>query len=135
MFSLIETRNRHLLRAAQRYIDSLPETFYLDLATVAAKVAMSPAPCYYCNYIYALRMLYVYRNSNIKLKEGRRTALWAELSRKVDEFIARHPCSVSEALAMVLSRGQASQFFISPVTANSILRRYFNPKTRKLMIP
>ena len=122
MFSLIETRNRHLLRAAQRYIDSLPETFYLDLATVAAKVAMSPAPCYYCNYIYALRMLYVYRNSNIKLKEGRRTALWAELD-------------VSEALAMVLSRGQASQFFISPVTANSILRRYFNPKTRKLMIP
>ena len=127
MFSLIETRNRHLLRAAQRYIDSLPETFYLDLATVAAKVAMSPAPCYYCNYIYALRMLYVYRNSNIKLKEGRRTALWAELSRKVAEFMP--------APAKVLSRGQASQFFISPVTANSILRRYFNPKTRKLMIP
>lgn len=135
MFSLIDIRNRHFIDAAQRFVDSLPKDFYIDIATIAARVASSPAPCYYCNYLYALRMVYVYRNGHIKLKEGRRKALWAELNRKVDAVIERHNCPVSDALALVLSRGQASQFFISPITAAAILRRYYDPKTRKFMQP
>lgn len=135
MLSLLDLRNRHFLNAARRLIEAVPANGYLDLQSIAAKVANSPAPRYYCNYSYALRMLYVYRSDRIKLKEGRRKALWAELNAKVDRKLAAGCPTVSDALADVLAGGGASQFFISPVTALNILRRYFDPSTRSLLIP
>lgn len=135
MFTLIDTRNRHFLRAAQRIVDSLSQDAPIDLSAIAAQVASSPAPAYYCNYLYALRMLYVIRKSNIKLREGRRKALWCELNDKVNALLARSGGSVAEALNTVLSRGRASQFFISPVTAANLLRRYFDYGSRRFLIP
>lgn len=135
MLTLIDTRNRHFIAVAQRIVDAIPANVPVDLTSVAAQAALSPAPRYYCNFLYALRMLYVYRKSKIRLKAGRRKALWVELNEKVDRIIARCGGDVSSALSTVLAKSQASQFFISPVTAANILRRYYDYATRKFLIP
>lgn len=135
MPSMTDIRNRHLIAAAQNFIASLPENFYIDIAAVGAAVAAMPAPCYYCNYVYALRMLYIYRHGALKACECRRAPLWKELSDKVDDVLKCHGGTVSDALAIVLARGKASQFFISPLTAAGVLRRYYDPATRSFIRP
>ncbi len=135
METIIDTRNRHFLNAARRIIDAIPRNRRVDLSAVAAKVASSPAPAYYCSFLYALKMLYVYRRGNIHLREGRRKDLWAELNAKVEDLLEFCGGSIAEALSLVLARGCASQFFISPVTATNLLRRYYDHRTRTVLVP
>lgn len=123
MLSLIETRNRHFLRACRDIILSLPAGRDIDLAEVAAKAAASPAPHYYCTYEYALRMIRVLRHGRLTLRRDRRLAMWEELSAKTALYEARHGCRLPEALANVLASERGSQFFISPSTALRLVQR------------
>lgn len=123
MLSLVETRNRHFLAACREIILSLPAGTDIDLADVAARAAKSPAPCYYCTYEYALRMLRVLRHGRLELRRDRRRQLWEELNVKVSLLMARRRCRLPEALASVLAAGSASQFFISPATALRLVQR------------
>ena len=135
MLPFTQLRNRHFLEAAKKIIDSLPKDSVIDITSVAIKAASSPAPHYYCTFIYALRMIYVYRHSKQPMKEGRRKQLWRELNQRVDDHIAEHGGTVTDALQKVLSAGNASQFFLSPVTAANLVRRYYDYKTRTILLP
>lgn len=117
MLSLIETRNRHFIEACRREISKLPVGEEINITRVAMKAATSPAPHYYCTYIYALRMLRVFRHGRLALKRDRRYALWSELNEKCSRYMERTGCLLPEALGYVLAGEPASQFFIAPSTA------------------
>lgn len=121
MLSLIETRNRHFMNACSEIIRNARGP--ITLQEVALRAAMSPAPHYYCTYEYALRMLRVLRHNRLKLRNDRRLALWKELLGKVEGLMERGGYSMGESLSSVLSKGQASQFFISPSTAYRLAYR------------
>lgn len=135
MLTLLHLRNRHFLTAAQTLISTLPAGTRPDLDAVAAKVALSPAPTYYCSYDYALRMLRVLRHGRLRLRRDRRLALWCELNTRATRLMESRGVSLSEALASVLADGHASQFFIAPATALSLLRRYYVPSSNSILIP
>lgn len=117
MLSLIETRNRHFIEACRREISNLPAGREINITQVAMKAAMSPAPHYYCTYIYALRMLRVLRHGRMGLRRDRRYAMWSELNGKCSRYMERTGCRLPEALGYVLAGETASQFFIAPSTA------------------
>lgn len=135
MLSLIQLRNRHFLTAVNGLIAALPEGSKIDLDSLAAKAAMSAAPAYYCTYDYALRMLRVLRHGRLHLRRDRRFALWTELNARVSRMMDTRGIGLTDALTSVLADGHASQFFISPSTASSLVRRYFDRSTRTLLIP
>lgn len=135
MLSLINLRNRHFLTAVNNLITSLPAGAAVDIESLAVKAAMSHAPAYYCTFDYALRMLRVLRHGRLQLRRGRRFALWTELNTRVTRLMEKRGMRLADALANVLSAGGASQFFISPATAVSLVCRYFDCRTRKLLVP
>ncbi|MCM1355465.1 MAG: hypothetical protein NC212_03560 [Staphylococcus sp.] len=135
MFTLINVRNRHFLAAVKTIVDNLPAGQPLDIETVAARAALSPAPAYYCTFDYALRMLRVLRHGRLNLRRDRRLLLWTELNARASRIMEKRGVSLGEALASVLADGHASQFFISPSTASSIARRYFDSATKSLIMP
>lgn len=134
MYYLITLRNRHFLEAARRVISSIPAGHPVSLRYVASQAALEPAPCYYCTYEYALRMLRVLRHGRLKLRNDRRLALWEELDRRAGRLMERHGYRLDFALANVLADGHASQFFISPARAMDLLRSSFDPETRQITI-
>ncbi|MCH5325719.1 MAG: hypothetical protein J1E29_00780 [Duncaniella sp.] len=124
MLTLIETRNRHFIDRCRAIIASSPRGYTISRAEVARMAAESPAPCYYCTFTYALRMLRLLRHGRLRLRRDRRLALWMEINTKVDRLLALRPgTSLPTALANVLAEGNASQFFISPATALSLAER------------
>lgn len=135
MFSLIHLRNRHFLTAVSNLISSLPADKAFDIDSIAMQAAMSHAPAYYCTFDYALRMLRVLRHGRLRLRRDRRFAMWTELNTRVTRLMEKRGIRLPDALANVLSDGGASQFFISPATAASLVRRYFDCRTRTLLIP
>lgn len=135
MLNLITLRNRHFLTVVSALIDSIPAGKPVDIDAIAAKVALSPAPAYYCTYDYALRVLRVLRHGRLTLRRDRRFELWTELNARVSRLMARRGVRLPEALANVLADGGASQFFISPATASTLARRYYLPSERRILIP
>lgn len=123
MLTLIETRNRHFLEACRAIIRKMPPGECINLTRVAMEAAKSPAPCYYCTFTYALRMLRVLRHGRIRLKRDRRLELWTELDGKCERYMSRHGCNLPEALSNVLAGESASQFFIAPSTALRLVQR------------
>lgn len=135
MMTLLSLRNRHFLTAVHSILHSLPATSPVDIDAVAAKAALSPAPAYYCTFDYALRILRVLRHGRLTLRRDRRLELWTELNRRVIRLMESRSMTLPEALANVLSAGHASQFFISPATAATLARRYYDYSTRTILIP
>ncbi len=135
MMTLVDIRNRHFISAVKNLIDALPSGVPADIEAVAARAAMQPAPTYYCTYEYALRMLRVYRHGRLRLRRDRRFALWTELNSRVSRLMERRHVSLPEALANVLADGHASQFFIAPATAASLARRYYDSRTKTMILP
>lgn len=135
MYSLVTLRNRHFLEAARRVVATVPAGHPVSLRYVASAAALEPAPCYYCTFEYALRMLRVLRHGRLHLRNDRRLALWKELDVRATRLMERHGYRLDFALANVLAAGHASQFFISPDRAMDILRSAFNPETRQITIP
>ncbi|MBD5332454.1 MAG: hypothetical protein HDR97_01705 [Bacteroides sp.] len=123
MMNLIETRNRHFIEAARKVIRELPAGEPIDIASVAAKAAMSRAPHYYCSYEYALRVLRVLGHGRLKMRRDRRRAMFEELRAKCDLYMERHGCRLPEALGYVLAGESASQFFISGATALRLVQQ------------
>ncbi len=134
MMTLIETRNRHFMKACREIIHSLPRETGIDLAEVARMAAMSPAPHYYCTYEYALRMLRVLRHGRLELRRDRRRLMWEELNIKTRLYETRHRCRMPEALAKVLAGESASQFFISPSTALRLVQSLRAESLSNLML-
>lgn len=135
MYSLIALRNRHFLETARCVLSTIPAGHPVSLAYVATEASLQPAPCYYCTFEYALRMLRILRHGRLKLRNDRRLLLWQELDSRVSRLMDRHGYRLDFALANVLASGHASQFFISPARAMDLLRAYFNPQTRQITIP
>lgn len=124
MLNLIETRNRHFITACRRIMSQTPAGTPISRSEVALKASMSPAPCYYCTYTYALRMLRVLRHGRLTLRRDRRLAMWQEINAKVTALMDKRPgTSLPVALSYVLASSTASQFFISPATALSLAER------------
>lgn len=134
MYSLVTLRNRHFLEAARRVVATIPAGHPVSLRYVASAAALEPAPCYYCTFEYALRMLRVLRHGRLHLRNDRRLALWKELDARATRLMERHGYRLDFALANVLAAGHASQFFISPDRAMDILRSAFNHETRQITI-
>lgn len=135
MLSLIQLRNRHFMLAVRSIVESHPDGKNLDLDTVASLASIRQAPCYYCTYNYALRVLRVLRHGRLRLRRDRRYALWREINDRVDRLIEVRGITLPEALANVLADGCASQFFIAPSTAARILRQHYCPDTQTFLIP
>ena len=134
MYSLIQLRNRHFLEAARRVVATIPAGHPVSLAYVASQAALEPAPCYYCTFEYALRMLRVLRHGRLRLRNDRRLPLWHELNNRVNRLMSTTGYSLDFALAHVMASGGASQFFISQARAADLLRSHFNPATREITI-
>lgn len=135
MNAIISLRDRHFLSAVRNILHSLPAGAEIDIESIAARVALSPAPAYYCTYDYALRMLRVLRHGRLQLRRDRRFQLWTELNDRVNRLMETRSVSLPTALANVLADGGASQFFIAPATAASLTRRYYDAATRSITIP
>lgn len=124
MMNLIDTRNRHFIARCRRIMLETPAGEPISREKVARQAAMSPAPCYYCTYEYALRMLRVLRHGRLPLRNDRRRAMFEEIDAKTARLQELRPgMSLPAALAHVLAAGRASQFFISPATALSLAER------------
>ncbi|MBP3303762.1 MAG: hypothetical protein J6L68_02795 [Muribaculaceae bacterium] len=123
MMSLIETRNRHFLEACRRVMRNLPAGEEINITKVAMTAALSPAPHYYCTFMYALRMLRVLRHGRLALRRDRRLALWEELNVKCTAYMSRTGCKLPEALGYILASESASQYFIAPATALRLVQR------------
>lgn len=87
MYSLVTLRNRHFLEAARRVLSTLPAGRPVSLEHLASLTALEPAPCYYCTFEYALRMLRVLRHGRLKLRNDRRLALWEELNSRASRLM------------------------------------------------
>ena len=124
MLNLVETRNRHFIARCRQLMADTPAGHEISRADIAERAAMSPAPCYYCSYDYALRMLRVLRHGRLNLRRDRRLAMWQEIDAKVTALMERRPeYNLPRALAHILASATASQFFISPSTALTLAER------------
>ncbi len=88
------------------------------------RVINSPAPGYYVDYDYALHL--VPRIGRMSREEAARRShgRWLEIYDRAREALAEgQAATMSAAIALVLSRGRASRFFISEGTALNILRQ------------
>ncbi|MCM1077058.1 MAG: hypothetical protein NC411_06835 [Bacteroides sp.] len=126
MLSLLDLRDSHFITVAGSIIRKLPAGTHVDIESIARQASQSPAPMYYCTYDYALRMLRVLRHGRLTLRRDRRLKQWEELNERVSRLMEKRAIRLPEALANVLAEGNASQFFISPSTASTLIRRNYN---------
>lgn len=115
------------MNACQNIISRLDPEKPLNMSEVARLAAESPAPCYYCTFEYALRMLRVLRHGKMRLRRDRRLEMWTEINEKVSRLMESTGYTLQVALAHVLASASASRFFISPATAyrlaNSLIEK------------
>lgn len=123
MLDLIESRDRDFLNTCLS-IRNKPEGFNLPLHLLATRASESCAPCYYVTFDYAHRMLRLLRKGKIPPKYSRmKLQQWEEIKEKVDRIRLRYGIKDdASALGIVLARGCASRFFITPRQAVKILK-------------
>lgn len=123
MFDLIELRDRDFLNAC-RNLRNKPEGSKMSLCRLATRATESSAPCYYVTFDYAHRMLRLLRKGRIPSGYNRvKLQQWEEIKGKVDRIRQRYGIKDdASALGIVLARGCASRFFITPRQAIRILR-------------
>ncbi|MCM1028776.1 MAG: hypothetical protein NC342_00210 [Pseudoflavonifractor sp.] len=114
-------RDRDFLSLCRQVIATAEEP--MSVRELVGKVINSPAPCYYADYEYALHIVprigRMSREEASKHGHGR----WLEIYDRATEAIAGgEAATMTGAIALVLSRGRASRFFISVGTALEILR-------------
>ncbi len=125
MLALIESRDRDFLNAC-RNIRNKPEGSKLSLRRLATRASESYAPCYYVTFDYAHRMLRLLRKGKIPPNYNRiKLQQWEEIKGKVDRIRLRYGIKDdTSALGIVLARGYASRFFITPRQAVKILKSH-----------
>lgn len=124
MLSLIETRNRHFIARCRQLMAETPAGTPISREDIARRAALSPAPCYYCSYEYALRVIRVLRHGRLPMRRDRRLAMYEEINGKINKLMERNPSySLPRALGHVLASASASQFFIAPATALTLAEK------------
>ena len=85
----------------------------------------SEAPGYYITYDYARRLLRQYRRRKLPRNyNALKRDMVIEIARKVNKLMeSQQGYTEGEALAMVLASGNASRFFISPISARRIINK------------
>ncbi len=116
--NLNSERNRHFMLAVRRL---LATGRYATAVELTAAAALEPAPQYYVTFSYALRRLRNGAPLHTSRRPTRATAMWTELSEKVNRLRQSHHLSLADALTRVLTDSPASSFFLSP---SSALRLY-----------
>lgn len=93
-------------------------------ATIIEQTINSEAPGYYITYDYALRLLRQYRRRKLPRNYSTlKRDMITEIARKVNKLMeSQQGYTEGEALAMVLAGGNASRFFISPISARRIIK-------------
>lgn len=95
-------------------------------STLVNETITSSAPGYYITFNHARRLLSQYRRNKLpkNFRKLRREMIY-EIAQKVDKIRLTHQSySESDALTMVLSRSNASRFFITPASARRLI---YNP--------
>lgn len=94
-----------------------------SIPTLVEKTIAGKAPRYYLTYDYARRMLSLYRKHRLPRNYNpHKRDMITEIAHKVDQLMAHRPGTTeNDALALVLARGEASRFFLSPATARRII--------------
>ena len=116
-----QLRNRDLLRECRRLIASSEKT-PISATDLAIKIAHGPAPRYYVEFDYGLRVLtQLSRGRTVRWKSDTIRRQWQSLKSDVDKVCRRYNCSLSSALARVLSDFTAPSFFIEPTTIYRVL--------------
>ncbi|MCM1163111.1 MAG: hypothetical protein NC339_02510 [Muribaculaceae bacterium] len=124
MLNLVETRNRHFIARCRQLMAETPAGVAISRRDIAHRAALSPAPCYYCSYEYALRVIRVLRHGRMPMRRDRRLEMYEEINSKINRLMERNPAyTLPRALGHVLASATASQFFISPATALSLAER------------
>lgn len=115
-------RNTHLLEAAAHAAASGKS---LNMIEIARKIVDGPAPGYYIDHSRAMRFLHLYQRNKLPVNMSRqKRRMWTEIFGRVNKTMCRYPhLTQTRALQRVLCEGQASSFFIEPVTAAKILRK------------
>ena len=93
--------------------------------TIIEQTINSEAPGYYITYDYALRLLRQYRHRKLPRNySALKRDMVIEIARKVNKLMElQQGYTEGEALAMVLASGNASRFFISPISARRIIKK------------
>lgn len=114
-------RNTHLLEAALNVAASGKS---LTMIQIARRIVDRPAPGYYVDYDRAIRYIHLYQKNKLPTNlNPRKRRMWMEIFGRVDDIMQRHPyLTLSQALQRVLCRGNATSFFLHPITAARILR-------------
>jgi len=98
----------------------------LTFGCLVALTLGSPAPGYYVDPDYALRMLAPLRRGGKAPGSEQKRKMWEELHRRATEAVARYGLDrYSDGVYRVLGAGGASRFFIARSTAAQILRSEF----------
>ncbi len=123
MFDLLETRDRDFLNVCLS-IRNKSGGSTIPLRKLATRATESCAPCYYVTFDYAHRMLRMLRKGKIPPNYNRmKLQQWEEIKEKVDRIRLRYGIKDdASALGIVLARGCASRFFITPRQAIKILK-------------
>ncbi len=97
---------------------NMPSASVLMNETITGK-----APGYYITFNHARRLLSLHRRNKLpKNFRKLRREMICEIAQKVDRIMQMHQSfSESDALAMVLSRSNASRFFITPASARRLI--------------
>ena len=93
--------------------------------TIIKQTINSEAPGYYITYDYARRLLRQYRHRKLPRNySALKRDMITEIARKVNKLMeSQQGYTEGEALAMVLASGNASRFFISPISARRIINK------------
>ena len=91
-----------------------------------------PAPCYYVDPEYALRVLSRLRRGGKVTGPALRRQMWEELHRRALAVMERYGLErYSDGVYRVLWAGGASRFFISQSTAEQVLREVRSDKANR----
>lgn len=123
MLEYIEQRDRDFTARCRELRKGLRPGERVTRRELVERAIGGGAPCYYLTFDYAYRMLRDYRRGRLPPRYNRlKTQMLQELARKTDSYKQSTGCTAdTEALSVVLARGAASRFFISPDYAIRLL--------------
>lgn len=116
-----QSRNFDLVKECRRLIDRNGPT-PISAEKIAKEIARGPAPRYYIEYDYALRVLsQLSRGVKIEWKSPYVEKQWQSLLDDVNRVRHRYHYSMGYALAKVLAEYPAPSYFISPSTIYRVI--------------
>ncbi|MBD5266732.1 MAG: hypothetical protein HDS41_00885 [Bacteroides sp.] len=120
-----DSRDRDFIRVCRSLMDGPRGMAITSLRELAEAALACGAPRYYVDIDFAYNMLMRMKVAGVVPSRPKARKMWEEIAAKVGVVMRTHKkISLIRAVTEVIVREPASGFFIEPVTALRILRRY-----------